>query len=164
MTYIAALVYDPDGNFRGYTTLNAETNKLKSTNLWSEEELPKLNDQVARLNVGSALSAHWPAPSDPEVMALLNDPAWEPLEMVPGEAVDDDRSHWVWTQEPKIDPLTGGPAVGPDGQMIMINGELDREASVIAYKRIMVPREPIKAQVRTKKAQDIVARRRAGMS
>lgn len=163
MTYIQALVYDAEGNFRGYTTLNAETNKLKSTNLWSEKELPQLKEQLDRLNVGSALSAHWPAPSDPEVMALLNDPTWEPLEMVPGRAVDDLRSHWVWTQTPKINPMTGQPDIGADGQMIMINGELDQDASVIVYKTIMVPKEPIKAQIRTKKAQDIVARRRAGL-
>lgn len=156
MTYVAALVYDADGNFRGYTTLNHEVNKLKSTNLWTEEERPKLEEQLQRLNVGSALMAHWPSIDDPEVLKMLNDPTWEPLEMVLADVVDDERSLYVWTQIQETDAFGE-----PTGRMI--NGELDRDASVIAYKKAHIPKEPIKAQVRTKKAQEIVARRRAGM-
>lgn len=157
MTYVMALVYDAEGNFRGYTTLNHETSKLKSTNLWTEEELPKLQEQLDRLNVGGALTAHWPNLNDPEVAALLNDPNWEPLETHVVDVVDDDRSHYVWTQVSQIDAFGN-----PTGEMV--NGELDETASVIAYKKARVPVRPIDAQIRTKKAQETVARRRAGMA
>lgn len=156
MTYVQALVYDLEGNFRGYTTLNHEANKLKSTNLWSEAELPKLQEQLDRLNVGSELMAHWPSLNDPQVAALLNNPAWEPLEMEWADVVDEERSHYVFEQVPEIDLATGRET----GRLV--NGNIDEQASVIVLKKAQVPKEPVKAQLRIKKAQETVARQRAG--
>jgi hypothetical protein len=155
MSYVPCLVYDLDGNFVGYSILNNEARKLKTTNLWTDEERAKLDEQVARLNGHQALSAHWPRLDDPEVIALLSDPSFMPLETEVADVVDDEHSYYVWTEVPEIDH-----AGQPTGRMV--KGELDRQASVIAYKKATVPKRPIDAQIRTKKAQEIVAQKRAG--
>jgi hypothetical protein len=156
MTYVPALVYDSEGNFRGYTTLNHESNKLKSTNLWTEAELPKLHEQLERLNVDTRLKGVWPRTDDPDVVALLQDRSWMPYETKMAEVVDDERSHYVYHQEPEVDSF--GNETGR-----MINGHLDEAASVIRFKVAEVPSNPIDIQIRTKKAQETVARRRAGL-
>jgi hypothetical protein len=156
MTYVKALVYDSEGNFRGYTTLNHEANKLKSTNLWSEEEQPKLDEQLDRLNVDTQLKATWPRTDDPDVIALLQNRSWMPYQTKLAKVVDDAQSHYVYHQEPEVDALGN-----PTGRMT--KGHLDEEASVIRFKMAEVPVNPIDVQIRTKRAQEIVARHRAGL-
>src|ERR1035437_4367821 len=158
MQYESVAIYTLGGDFVGYSILKGlgTINKLQSVNIWSEEEMPKLTEQLGRLNGDVALRAHWPRQDDPEVLALLNDPNFMPLETEVVDVVDDGNSYYAYTQVLEVDAL--GKQTGR-----IIDGDLDREASVLAYKKAVVPVRPIDAQIRTKKAHEIVAQRRAGL-
>jgi hypothetical protein len=84
MTYQAALIYDAAGLFRGYSILSP-AGKLKSTNIWTEEESAELHEQIKLLNSDAALREHWPSPADLDVWALVNDATWESLDISMGE-------------------------------------------------------------------------------
>ena len=154
-SYVPVAIYDLQGQFRGYSILNHEANKLKTTNVWTEAEQQQLQTQLDRLNTDSTLKAHWPALNDPEVAALLNDRTWEPIETRIADVVDDEHSFYVFEQVPELDRF--GNETGR-----MVNGDIDRDASVLAFKKAEIPVRPIDAQIRTKKAQELIARKRAG--
>lgn len=155
MAYNAVAVYNMDGSFLGYAIKNDGIPKLQSTNLYAETEQDKLAIQLGRLNENLDLSAVWPDPRDPAVRRLLADPSFVPIEMVEDEVVDDENSYYVYEQEPEYDVATGQPT----GRLV--NGTLNREASVLIYKKMMVPARPSDVMERTKKACEIVARQRA---
>lgn len=139
--YEQALVYDAEGNFRGYTVLHnigEGQAKLQTQNLWTEEETAQFTEQLDRLNGQVATLAHWPRRDDPEVLALLQDPNWEPPELEPSEEVDEDQSYIVRKEDDSI----------------------DYAASVIIPKTVMVPSR-VGVQARVRKALETVAERRA---
>lgn len=151
MSYYAAVaIYDLSGDFLGYAIRDTRTtNKLQSLNLWKEGQEGGLNSQLGRLNEQAALKDHWPSLKDPEVQALLQDPSFEPIEYEEQEAVDEEKSHYVYKQ-----------IAGTEGEWI--DGDVDEEASTIVIKTVSVPKRPTDAMLRIKKACEIVARRRAG--
>lgn len=147
MNYTRALIYDPEGNFVGYSILKNGINKLHSSNIWTEAESGELDKQLNRLNGDVAIKAHWPRVDDPEVIALLENSAWEPIETMLAEVVDEDRSYYVWLKD----------ASGHN------TADLDKTASVIATKQAQVPVRPSDISVRVRHALETVAERRAGL-
>lgn len=158
MTFVHLAVYDPNtSEFLGYVIKDDQAVKLKSTNIYPQGSEQNLATELSRLNDHVALSQHWPHPQDPEVVALLDDPSFHPIEYVEREVIDDETSHYVWIKEPVVDEFgneTGHMADGP---------ELDREASVINYKMASVPAQPTDNMLRTKAACEQIARQRAGV-
>lgn len=147
MSYVAVVIYDMDGNFLGYSIKDEAVDKLHNNNLWTESapDMEDLKAQLARLNDSTAVLAHWPDVRDPEVVALLDDPNFEPLALSPVEVVDEEASVFIWIEEPNDE--------NPFGQM-------DRENSIINHKIEMAP-AATDVQKRVKKACEIVARQRA---
>jgi hypothetical protein len=147
MPYEAVGVYNLDGEFLGYSVKNQAVDKLHNNNLWTEspEDVADLKAQLARLNDQTAVLAYWPDVRDPEVQALLDDANFEPLTLSPVEVVDEENSIHVWLEEPSDE--------NPYGR-------IDQDASTIVYKDVMAP-APTDVARRWKKAQEIVARRRA---
>lgn len=144
--YQAVAIYDLDGNFIGYTILKGGTEKLQTTNLWTEAQVSDLKVQLQRLNANVDIRSHWPQVQDPDVQALLNDPNWEPVPLDEVEVVDDDASTFVWDVPPSDeDPF----------------GQMNEAASNIVYKTIMAP-SSAGTVARIRKACEIVARARAG--
>ncbi len=148
MTFTTAFVYDGDGQFLGFSIYKKGAQKLHTANLWQEEDLEDLKQQLARLVDDLDVRAYWPDVRDPEVVALLDDSTWEPLELHPIEVDDEENSVIVW----KIEPSEEYP-----------HGIIDRTLSVIATKIVMAP-APVEVQARVKKACEIVARARAGQN
>lgn len=156
--YTHVAIYDTStGDFIGYGIKSLTSNKLQTTNIWTDDETVSLNEQLTRLNEKDNLNKTWPHPQDPEVQALLADPGFMPVEMEEQEMVDEDHSHLVWVQEPEVDGQGK-----PTGRMID-GSDLNREASVINYKRVQVPKRPSDRMLRIKKACERVARQRAGL-
>jgi hypothetical protein len=155
VAYQAVLVYDPQGEFLGYSVKADGAPKLHSTNIWSEDEKEKFIEQLNSLNQSVAITSAWPSASDPEVLEILSRENFMPVEEALVEVVDDDNSHLVYTQEPELD--FDGQPTGNN-----VDGELDREASVFVYKNIMAPVRPSDVMERTKAACEIVAKRRSG--
>jgi hypothetical protein len=140
-------VYAGDGSFIGSTIKRQDAKKLNTMNLWTEDEDEDLRAQLQRLNDSIAIQAHWPSLNDPEVLDLLNNPAWEPVPLAPVEMVDEDNSTFVWIRRPNMEA----------GDI----GELDEDSSVILLKTVMMP-PPALVQARMRKAQEVVARKRMG--
>ncbi len=146
--YRHVAVFELDGTFLGYTIMGQGANKLQTTNIYSEAEGTELAEQLVRLNGAQQITAHWPDARDPEVHALVQDPAFEPVEMVVEDVIDEDNSYI------KFIPETDAEGKEVPGTRI------DLEASVLRYKKESVPKEPALYLARTKKAQQIVAERR----
>src|SRR5665213_4322537 len=94
------------GTFIGYGIRNpaerADSDgvvKLQSANVYVEGQEAKLNEQLELLNQNADLRAFWPNPKDPEVLALLEDRSFMPIEYEERQVVDDENSHYVWKQE-----------------------------------------------------------------
>lgn len=138
-------VFELEGNFLGYAIQEASALKLQSTNLYSEDEGEELANRLRELNESQAVISVWPDARDPEVQALVNDPEFEPIEYVDDEVVDDENSYIVYLKD----------AAGEDTL------EIDPEASVIKYRTTKVPKYTSAFFERTKKACEVVARRRA---
>lgn len=145
MSFTHVLVYDPDGEFIGYAIKKPDVLKFNSSNIWNQDEVADLEAQLQRLNNDVSIREFWPDVRDPEVVALLDNPSFEPLKMSPMQVVDDDQSTFVWFEEPSDE--------SPYGSM-------DEDASNIVYKWIDVPQGSDVA-ARVKKACEIVARGRA---
>jgi hypothetical protein len=146
MAFETVYVYNNDGAFLGYGIKNSASQKLHTMNLWTEDQIDNLEDQLQRLNERTGILAHWPMLGDPEVQVLLNDPTWEPVANEPVEIVDEDKSTFVWIRKPDL----------ANGDV----GEMNEDASDIVFKTVMEP-PPVLVQARIKKAQEIVATRRA---
>jgi hypothetical protein len=140
MPYSECLIYNTDGEFVGYGILKPDGNQLKSVNIWTDAETDDLNVQLGRLNADISIKASWPRIDDPDVLALIHNPEWEPIEMVEIIEVDEDNTHYVFNKETK---------------------QIDKEATVFAYfPPRLGPVRPVEAVARTKKAQETVARQR----
>lgn len=137
MTYVPILVYDNEANFLGYGIKDTNKNKLHTANLWGQDETAELREQIERLNDQTSVLANWPSMNDPEVMKLIGDPTWEPVEDEPAQVVDEEASTIVENEL----------------------GEIDHRKSNIVTKTVMVP-SPVGVAARIKKAQEIVARSR----
>lgn len=153
--YRAVACYSLDGAFLGYAIKGDDAIKLQSTNLYGEDEQQALAQRLADLNGRDAIVAHWPDARDPDVQKLVDNPAFEPVEMVEQEAIDEENSYMVWKQEPVIDEETGIPT----GEHVP-GPNLDMEASVLVYKTIVAAKYQSAVAERTKKAQETVARQR----
>lgn len=155
--YKAVLIYSGESEFIGYGIKEEGAIKLKGPNIWTEEEKEKLIDELGKLNQSSAIMSSWPDANDPEVRVILNDPTFMPLERAMQEVVDEENSYYVYTQEPEYD--REGIATGN-----YVDGKVDQAASVIATKMAEVLVRPSDVTLRTKKACEIVAQRRAGLT
>ncbi len=162
MSYSAVLLYNTQGKFLGYAIALNEQPKLQSTNVWMEHEGDKLQARLDELNTDVDLRRYWPNPKDPEVLQILDDLNFMPIEYIQAEMVDDDHSLYIWKQEPAVDER-GGYILDPiTGTVQMTQGsELDEEASVIRYKVGKVPKNPSDMMLRIKAASEVIARRRA---
>jgi hypothetical protein len=147
MAFEAVVVYNMDGDFLGYGIKKPDTLQLQSVNIWAEdpEQITDLQAQLGRLNQAVDIRSFWPDVRDPEVVNILSDPNWMPIETSPMEVVDEDNSNFVWIEEPNDE--------NPYGKM-------DEDASTLAYKLVQVP-SPAHVQQRVKSACELVARRRA---
>lgn len=147
MSFQTVYVYDADGTFLGLSIYKPGAQKLHTANLWQNtpEDTADLARQLERLNDDVDVRAFWPDVRDPEVQALLDDPEFEKLKLSPVEVVDEDKSVFVWIEEPSDENPYG---------------KADPELSVIVYKNEMAP-APVDVQARVKKACEVVARRRA---
>lgn len=153
--YQAVAIYDlQKGDFIGYTIKEQNAQKLQTTNLYTESESADLETQLSRLNDSSAVLAAWPDARDPDVVKVLEDPNFMPIEMIEDDMVDEENSYYVYTQVPEIDE-----SGAPTGRTT--EGEIDKTASVIVTKRMKVPARPSDVMERTKAACEVVARRRA---
>jgi hypothetical protein len=147
MSFQTVYVYDADGTFLGLSIYKPGAQKLHTANLWQNnpEDTADLARQLERLNDDVDVRAFWPDVRDEDVQALLNDPEFEKLKLSPVEVVDEDKSVFVWIEEPSDENPYG---------------KADPELSVIVYKNEMAP-APVDVQARVKKACEVVARRRA---
>lgn len=140
--YEQVFIYDSDGNFIGYSIKDPNARKLQTTNIYLGSEEKDLYEQLDRLNNKQQIMSNWPDAKDPDVVALLNDPNFSPIEMIETDVVDDDNSYYVYVK---------------DG-----NGEdvIDQQASVLSYKKMMVPARPTDVMQRVKLACEEIAKRR----
>lgn len=143
--YRHVAVFELDGTFIGYTIKEANNRTLQSTHLYSEEEGEDLTKRIAELNESQTVLAAWPDARDPEVQALVNNPSFEPIEMTEEEVIDEDNGYIVYLKN-------------AEGEETF---EIDQEASVLKHKIAKVPVRPSDAMARTKKACEVVARRRS---
>jgi hypothetical protein len=144
--YRHVAVFELDGTFIGYAVKEANNRTLQSTHLYAEDEGEDLTKRIAELNESQNVLAAWPDARDPDVQALVNDPSFEPLEMIESEVVDEDNSYIVYKKD-------------ADGEDTF---EIDPESSVLRMKVAQVPARPSDVMARTKKACEVVARRRSG--
>jgi hypothetical protein len=156
MSFQPVMLYSMDADFIGYTILG-QNGKLQSTNTYAAGEEDKLNARIAELNTEVDLNAYWPNPKDPEVLKLLDDPSFVPIEYVETDVIDDENSWYVWQQVAEVDAYGN-----PTGE-IVDSEHIDETASVIRYKRGRVPKRPTDHMWRIKSASEVVARRRAGL-
>jgi len=152
MNYEAVMIYNTDGDFLGYAIKS--DNKLQSTNLWTEAEVPKLKERLTELNLGNDIRKHWPHPQDPEVVALLNDPNFHPIEYADTQVIDQEKSYLVYEKIEKRD--MNGERTGS-----FEDGDLIPEQSYIVYKTIQIPVRPSDIKLRLQQAMETVARKRA---
>lgn len=163
MSFEPLAIYTMQGQFVGYAIKDPKVSKLQSTNVYLEGEEAKLNERIAELNEKGDLTAVWPHPQDPEVKSLLDNPEFCPINYVERDVVDDDKSLYVYKQEQETDEM-GNPVFDIiTGQPKMIQGDIDPMASVLVYKKAMVPEKPTDHMFRIKKACEAVARKRAGL-
>src|SRR5665213_3004370 len=128
MSFETVAIYMMSGDFVGFGILNpaerADSDgvvKLQSANVYVEGQEDKLNKQLELLNQNVDLRAFWPNPKDPEVLALLEDRSFIPIEYEQREMVDDDNSHYVWKQEIASDEH-GNYIYDPGGHPQMVQG------------------------------------------
>jgi hypothetical protein len=163
MSYNAIAIYSMAGDFIGYGIKDDALFKLQSANLWGEHEVDKLNENLKRLNVDIDLRRTWPNPKDPEVLQIVNDKDFMPIEYKEAQVVDDEKSNYVWEIVPAVDE-NGDYLYNPDGSHVLTQGEnLDEAASTIFYKMAMVPANPTDEMLRIKAACEVIARKRAGL-
>lgn len=96
MPFEVLYLYTGEGECVGATIHKVGSIKT-TTHIWTEEEYEELEVQIASLRENEALSAVWPTPQDDEVVALLNDPAFEPVETTTTEVIDEEASDLVYS-------------------------------------------------------------------
>ena len=139
----AVEIYDMDGDFVGFAILGKKL--LQSTNVWAESELLDVEERVRELNEGEALKTVWPMPTDPEVLAILQDRSFMPIEYETYEVIDYDKSKIVYLDG--IDDM-----IGSDG--------INHDKSIIVYKTVESPVDAAEAALRRQEAMRLVAQRR----
>jgi len=144
--YRNVAVFTLEGELVGFAIKEDGAEKLQSTHLYPEDAGEDLAKRLDELNNDADLQSVWPDAKDPEVQVLVNDPNFEPVEMVLDDVVDMENSYLV-------------PMVNMHGEEIP--GVWDDNASVVVMKKAQVPKDPSAYFARTKKACEIVARRRA---
>ena len=84
MEYRSVLVKDPlKDEIIGYAIQKVGTMKLESSNIWNPTnalDIVDLNLQLKRLNEQSIILSFWPDARDPDVIKLVDDDSFEPLE------------------------------------------------------------------------------------
>ena len=100
---------------------------------------------MGRLQDQANVLAFWPSACDSEVLALVDNPDWEPVGVESSEVIDESQSILVWQEVPTDEnPM----------------GRLDQEQSHVVYKTVETP-ILTEVHARAKKAQETVARQRA---
>lgn len=180
MKYEAVYLYNNRAEFIGAAIKKVDADLLQSVNIWhdTEEEFEDFRKTLASLNDEDTLRKFWPDATDPEVIELVDDPEWEPLELREDQVPDWSRSTvvmvkepvWGWEFDSQIGPISENgvpegavvPAKNPTTGIVewKDTDEIDHEASDIVYVTKRVP-DPMEAQNRFFKAQEIVARRRS---
>lgn len=153
MEYQAAMVYDGDGQFLGYTLHRIETNTLRSTHLYSDDEVEQLQNDLGRLNHGADMTRHWPTNDDPDFVALIADETFMPIEYTEEEVVDDeavqamlDSGELIPERDMHTDPVSGNIEWLRPDKIPMVMAK--------------VPVDPAAPAARLRKARETIALRR----
>lgn len=169
MSYEAVYLYNNRNEFLGVAIKKTDAPKLHSVNVWgdSPEDVADFKKTLASLNDEQDLRQFWPAANDAEVADLVADEAWEPLELHEEQVPDWENSTLVYRRDSvygydydgQTDTLTPRPNPSTGQPEWRETDELDGERSNILMKKALVP-DPMEAQARFFKAQEVVARRR----
>jgi hypothetical protein len=154
--YKAVLIYNySDGGFVGYGIQGL--NKLQSTNIWTEGEEVDLFNRLQALNESNDIKSCWPHPQDPDVVSLLDDHNFHPIEYTVTDVIDKDRSTLVYEQieDRDITGITTGK---------FVDGDIDLSRSDVVYKSIQIPKNPSDMKMRLQDAMETIARRRVANS
>lgn len=144
MTFIPLALADSDNHRQGFVIYRAGASKLHETSIYTADEVKA---RVAELNRDEALREVWPDANDPEVLALVNDPDFEPLEWIEEDVVADmdELVRLVDSGEVKLDPET---------QQVIEGGEK------IRTEKDRVLKDPSQPMQRIRKATETIAERR----
>lgn len=180
MKYEAVYLYNNSNQFVGVSIKSTEGDRLHTVNIWTDspEDVEDFKQTLAGLNDEGQLRQFWPDAMDPEVVELVENEEWEPLELHEERVIDWDASTIVMVQQPVFgfwfnsnagpESMPGvpegrvEPAPNPETGIVEWKDteEVDREASTFVHKQAMMP-DPQEVQTRYFKAQEIVARRRS---
>lgn len=141
-------LHSPEHELRkwhGYVIKKVGLPKLESVNIYTPEEYDEACAQVNYLNEITTLREFWPAPTDPEVEALIDDPEFEPVQYDAVEVPDMDNSDLVYDTKPGARIGTdeqGNPVFGPDEVKYDEEGKptVNYRLSTITYKVEQTPR------------------------
>ena len=153
MEYQPVMVYDGEGEFLGYAIHLTNTNKLRVTHLYTEDETDQLTTDIERLNHGADMTAHWPASDDPELVALINDKDFMPIEYTEEEVLDDEAIQEM-LESGELDPETDLKEDPVSGNIEWLKPE--KLPKVLAK----VPTDPAAPAARMRKAAETIALRR----
>ena len=140
------LLYSVEGDFVGYGIMGER--KLQSTNVWGADEQEQLTTRLRELNEGEIVKKFWPKANDPEVLALLDDDTFEPIQYEIVPAIDFDKSHIIYKEGEIEDNFAG-------------YGDIDFALSQIVYKEVKSPVDEAAGRMRMHRAMEAVAKRRA---
>lgn len=152
MYYVICKVLDLSEVELGYVVLKEGTEKLADTNLWTEEQSDELREHVADLNRRIELKNHWPESRDPELLALIDDPDFEPLVYGEIEVVDEEETQRLVDTgviTPVKDYTTGSYVVADSDQHLI---PMRKERTLI---------DPSQPMERYRKAAEAIATKRA---
>ena len=74
--YHAIKLSGPNNELIGYGIKKGLSDRLHTINIYSKREI---EEELDKLNRAALIKANWPAPDDPEVIALLDDASFEPI-------------------------------------------------------------------------------------
>lgn len=149
----------------GYIVRKSGLYKLEGTNIYRADEFDEAEAHVEDMNDRAALRAYWPMPSDPDVEALLMDPAFDPVEYDEVDVIDIENSEIVHDAKPGArigtDPVSGDPIFGPREIKYDDTGlpSINWMASSVVYKKEWQPKRT-QNKSRIEVASERVARAR----
>lgn len=139
---------DPYAVHIGYLIIkkvSGHPTKIEGSTLYETDEYDEAVAHSKALNEAEAIKAHWPAPNDVDVVKLLNDRSFDPGETnYESSVIDEEASNLVLYLDD--DEYT----------------QIDWDKSEVVYKDIKLD-SPVSTVQRTHKAQETVARNRAGL-
>lgn len=151
----------------GYVIRKVGLPKLESTNIYTTAQKDEAVEDLMDLNRRAMLREFWPVPTDPEVVKLIEDPDFAPVEYDEVDVPDLENSKVVYDMKPgpaQIDPATGlvssfaaDEIKYDDAGLPIINWM----ASEIVYKKELQPKRT-NGKSRIEKACEAVAERRMG--